>query len=89
MAASMAAAIENKFGLRAELVEGHDGIYEIAVNGRLVYSNQACAHPPLEETVFAEIRQYQTPLAETAPVDNAPNITDAPFCVWTPPAAAS
>ncbi|MBN1219720.1 MAG: Rdx family protein [Anaerolineae bacterium] len=90
MAAGLAAAIEHKFGLQAELIEGRHGIYEIAVNGKLVYSNQAYNHPPLEEEIFAEINQYQPPLAETSGAYNVPMDTDvepaaALFCVWTPP----
>jgi predicted Rdx family selenoprotein len=40
MAAGLAAAIESSFGMTAELVEGHDGIYEVTLDGELVYSNQ-------------------------------------------------
>jgi hypothetical protein len=88
MAAGLATAIENKFGLKAELIQGHDGIYEIAVNGKLVYSNQACDHAPVEEEVFAEISRYQNPRPEMPRVDDAPvdgPNTDVPFCAWSPP----
>jgi hypothetical protein len=87
MAASLAAAIKNRFGLEAELIEGHDGIYEIIVNKTLVYTNQACEHPPVEEDVFAEISQYQPPLPVQNEAAATPEITDTPFCAWTPPAA--
>jgi len=89
MATSLAATIKNKFGLHAELIQGHDGIYEIAVNNRLVYSNQACEHPPVEEDVFAEISKYKAPLltAQNLPAKTADNVADAPVCAWTPPTA--
>ena len=38
MASSLAAEIENKFGVKPDLVEGHGGIYEVVVNGKTVYS---------------------------------------------------
>jgi hypothetical protein len=89
MATSLAAAIENKFGLRANLTEGHNGIYEIIVNNTLVYSNEACEHPPVEDDVFAEISKYQKPLtAQDLPGKTTdPTSTDAPVCAWTPPPA--
>jgi len=85
MAAGLAAAIKKKFGLQAELVAGHDGIYEIGVNGRLVYSNRACNHPPLEAEVLAEIAKYSPPLAGPEPGDDPADGVDAPFCAWSPP----
>ena len=89
MATGLAATIEQKFGLHAELIQGHDGIYEITVNNRLVYSNQACEHPPVEEDVFAEISKYKAPLLTTQhlPDKTTDNPADAPACTWTPPTA--
>lgn len=89
MATGLAATIEQKFGLRAKLIQGHDGIYEIAVNNRLVYSNQACEHPPIEGDVFAEISKYKAPLltAQHLPDKTADSTADAAVCPWTPPTA--
>jgi len=89
MATSLAASIEQKFGLQAKLIQGHDGIYEIVVNNRLVYSNQNCEHPPVEEHVFAEIGKYKAPLLTTQqlPDKTTDSFTDAPACSWTPPTA--
>lgn len=88
MAAGLAAAIKNKFGLQADLIQGHDGIYEIMVNETLVYSNEACEHPPVDEDVFAEISQYRAPLKRetTSPTNTA---AKAPLCAWTPPTPQS
>ncbi len=47
IAASLAAAIENQFGLQAELIEGHNGIYEIAIYGMAINGmaiNDKCLH---------------------------------------------
>ena len=88
MATGLAATIEQKFGLHVELVQGHDGIYEIAVNNRLVYSNKACEHSPVDEEVFAEISKYKAPLtAHNLPANDFDCLTDAPACAWTPPTA--
>ena len=88
MATSLAASIKNKFGLHADLIKGHNGIYEIAVNDTLVYTNVACEHPPVEEDVFAEISKYKAPLTAQNLSDNdIDGYPDAPACTWTPPTA--
>lgn len=88
LAAGLAAAIETKFGLRATLTEGQNGIYEITVNNTLVYSNEACEHPPVDDDVFAEISKYRAPLTtQDLPGKNVHNGFDAPVCAWTPPPA--
>lgn len=59
----MAAAIKNKFGITAKLIEGHNGIYEVAVNGDMIFANQGkCNQRPKEEQIFEEIQKYITPL---------------------------
>ena len=90
IAASLAAAIENQFGRQAELIEGHNGIYEITINGKLVYTNQKeCGQLPTDEEIFQEIRQYQDPLPENNQEEYSVEATDdAPFCAW-PPASAN
>ena len=87
MAASLAATIENTFGLQAEFIEGHNGIYEIVVNDKIVYTNKACEHPPIEEDVLAEISKYKNPLSGPKKSNNpADYAADMPYCAWTPPA---
>jgi len=82
MASSLAAAIQNKFGVVANLIEGHHGIYEVAVNGDTIYSNQSkcCSGFPSNDEIFQEIRVYTPALPgmqSTADVssigNNAPN----------------
>jgi hypothetical protein len=93
MATSLAANIKNRFGLHANLIEGHNGIYEITVNNTLVYTNTACEHPPIEEDVFAEINKYKAPLtrqslaSQNLPGSDIDDYADAPACSWTPPTA--
>lgn len=38
----MAAALEEELGLKADLIEGDDGIFDVAVDGDLVFSKQEC-----------------------------------------------
>jgi hypothetical protein len=44
-AAGLAKRIERRFGLVADLVEGHDGIWEVRMNGRIVHSIEGPAAP--------------------------------------------
>ena len=54
------ARIEKKFGLKADLVEGHDGIYEVRLNGRIVHSNQrACGSMIPSDRILQEITKYR------------------------------
>lgn len=39
-AASLAAAIEKRFDLSCELIEGRDGIYEVVLGDVVVFSNR-------------------------------------------------
>lgn len=59
----MAANIERKFGLRPELIEGNNGIFEVQVNGSPVWDNQSkCTHIPTEAEVMSIIKRYVDPL---------------------------
>ncbi len=40
MATGLAASIESAFDVKAKLVEGHDGIYQVTVEDQLVYTNK-------------------------------------------------
>ena len=56
----MAAEIENKFGVKPELVEGHGGIYEVAVDGEIVSTNRSeCGRIPEHEEVLQKIEQHK------------------------------
>jgi hypothetical protein len=49
------AAIKDKYGITAELVEGVGGIFEVFIDGRTAYSNQTTYRFPTNEEIFAEI----------------------------------
>ena len=51
----MQAAIKNKYGITAELIEGVGGIFEVYINDRSVYSNEMTYRFPTDEEIFAEI----------------------------------
>jgi hypothetical protein len=75
MASSLAAAIEAKFGLKATLNEGHNGIYEVTINGDVVYTNQGqCSQGlPTDEQIFEEIGKYTDPLPDVDQKINMPS----------------
>ena len=61
----MAATIRSRFGIDAELIEGHGGIYEFVINGETVYSNKStCGRFPTDEEIFTEIRRFREPFPE-------------------------
>lgn len=64
-AAGLAQRIERRFGLVADLVEGHDGIWEVRMNGRIVHSNRrACGSMVSGDRILREIaRRRSAPAA--------------------------
>jgi hypothetical protein len=63
MASSLVARIKEIFGITAQLVDGHNGIYEVAINGNVVVTNQGkCSGIPSDEAILQEIRKYHSPL---------------------------
>ena len=53
----MQAAIKNEFGLTADLTGGHSGIFDVAIDGEVVYSKDQTYRFPNNDEVFAEIRK--------------------------------
>ena len=51
----MQAAIKSKYGLTANLKEGVGGIFTVAIDGKMVYTNQENFRFPRDEEIFAEI----------------------------------
>jgi selT/selW/selH-like putative selenoprotein len=49
------AAIKGKYGITAELDEGIGGIFEVFINDKSVYSNQATYRFPEPEEIFTAI----------------------------------
>ena len=56
----MQAAIKQKYGLTAELVEGAGGIFEVYIDGRTVYTNQTTYRFPTDEEIFEQIDAVKT-----------------------------
>ncbi len=55
-ATSLAADIEQTFGIKATLVEGHGGIFEVSVNSKIIYSNhKECCQQFIPENVVRDI----------------------------------
>ena len=55
----MAAAIKAKYGLTANLKEGHNGIFEVTFDDRVVYSNKSeCGRLPEHGDIFQLINEY-------------------------------
>jgi selT/selW/selH-like putative selenoprotein len=53
------AAIKNEFGVTADLTGGHSGIFDVEVDGEIVYSKDKTFRFPTNDEVFAEIRKRQ------------------------------
>ena len=51
----MQAAIKSKYGMTADLKEGVGGIFTVAIDGRMVYTNQENFRFPKDEEIFDEI----------------------------------
>ena len=52
MASSLAAAIKDKLGITAKLKKGHGGIFEVAIDGKVLYTNRnVCGSLPTEEEI--------------------------------------
>ena len=51
----MQAAIKDKYGITATLVEGAGGIFEVFLDGTTVYSNQTTYRFPENEEIFAQV----------------------------------
>ena len=51
------------FGINPELVDKHDGIYEVVVNGAVLYTNQGkCGQLPWAEEILPKLLRYKNPL---------------------------
>jgi selT/selW/selH-like putative selenoprotein len=48
-------AIKTKYGLSASLKEGAGGIFEVAIDGKVVYSNQTTYRFPTDVEIFEKI----------------------------------
>jgi selT/selW/selH-like putative selenoprotein len=51
------AAIKKEFGVTADLKGGHSGVFDVAIDGKLVYSKDQTFRFPTNEEIFAKIRE--------------------------------
>ncbi len=51
----MQEAIKTKYGLTAGLKEGAGGIFEVSIDGKVVYSNQTTYRFPTDPEIFEKI----------------------------------
>jgi predicted Rdx family selenoprotein len=49
------AAIKSKYGMTAELREGVGGIFEVSIDGNVVYTNETTYRFPTDEEIFEQI----------------------------------
>jgi hypothetical protein len=78
----LAADIENKFGVVSKLIGGHNAIFDVAINGSVVYTNnKQCGQFPTHEQIFEEVRKYKEPVSEEDQEENVPEkVSIAPCC---------
>lgn len=63
MASGLAARIKDIFGIIPQLVKGHNGIYEVAIDGQTAVTNQGkCSGIPSEEGILQVISNHRRPL---------------------------
>jgi len=51
----LAESIKNRFQIDAELIEGRGGVFEVEVNGKLVFSKKKLNRFPTDEEIFSSI----------------------------------
>jgi len=62
-ASGLAAEIQKTFGIAVGLREGHGGLFEVTLNGDMVYTNQGkCSRLPTVGEVKGIIAKYADPL---------------------------
>ena len=56
----MAAAIKNEIGVEAKLLGGHNGVFQVSVDGELVFDNEMkCGPMPKPEEIVSSIRAHR------------------------------
>ena len=61
MATSMAAVIKSNLSLTAQLLEGHNGIFQVTANGQELYHNHGkCGQLPTPVDILKSIQAYQS-----------------------------
>ena len=55
-ASSLAAAIKNETGVEPKLIKGDSGIFDVEVDGKMVFSKDKEGRFPDEDEVLAQLR---------------------------------
>ena len=55
----MQAAIKKAFGSTATLIGGHSGVFDVVVNGNLIFSKDQTHRFPEDDEVFKAIRELK------------------------------
>jgi len=56
----MAAALQNAFGRKVELIEAEDGVFDVAVNGEVVYSKRDEGDFPSDPEIVELVRGHRS-----------------------------
>ncbi len=68
MASSLAAAIRSSLGVDVNLKEGHGGIFEVSLDGNIVYTNnRECSCRPSNEEIVQRIKEYSPGFIKSNP----------------------
>jgi len=63
MASGLAARIREIFGIEAVLLEAHNGIYEVSIDGQTLVKNRGkCKLVPSEDEILSQIGAFVPPL---------------------------
>lgn len=63
MASSLSAEFKKPFGVPAKLVEGHNSIYKVTLNEKILYTNHGqCGQLPTNELVLVARSKYKVRL---------------------------
>jgi len=52
----LAERIEQEIGEKSEFIPSHGGVFEVVVDGRLIFSKRAAGRFPEDEEVLAQLR---------------------------------
>lgn len=62
-AAGLADAIADTFGVRPQMIEAHNGVFEVLLNGEMIYTNQsACSRVPTVPEALEVLARHIEPL---------------------------
>jgi len=57
-ASSLAARIQEELGVEAELIRGGNGIFDVVVDGKRIFSKDAVGRFPEDEEILAKLRSW-------------------------------